>query len=104
MQRRKFHGEYAEPIEEVSANFTCVDHLNEIAMRGADHAHISVNCGSTAETLEPCFLDNAQKLWLQLERKVADFVQEQGAPSSTFKTSNSACDHPGEAAPAVDEN
>jgi len=51
-QRWKFNGEYAQPIKEVSAEFTIVDHLNEISMRGTDHAHIGLNRYSTAQALE----------------------------------------------------
>src|SRR5580700_802115 len=36
-QWRQFDGENAEPIEEVGAKFTIVDHLKEIPMCGADH-------------------------------------------------------------------
>ena len=31
--------EYAEPIKEIGAKFTFVDHLKEIPMRGANHTH-----------------------------------------------------------------
>src|SRR5208282_3870051 len=36
-----------------------------------------------------------KNLWLQLERKVADLVQEQGAPVSPLESSNTARDRPG---------
>jgi hypothetical protein len=63
-QWRQFNGENAEPIEEVGAKFTIVDHLKEIPMCGADHAHIGVNRGGTAETFELSFLDDAKNFWL----------------------------------------
>ena len=47
-QGRQFNRENAEPIEEVGAEFTVLDHLNKITMCGADHAHIGVNRGSAA--------------------------------------------------------
>src|ERR1700689_366204 len=94
-QGRQFNGENAEPIEEVGAKFEIVDHLSEITMCGADHAHIGMNRGSTAETLELSFLEDAKNFWLQLQRKVADLVQEQGASVSPLESSNTARDRPG---------
>jgi len=43
-----------------------VDHFTDIPVGGADHAHVSLNCGGAAETLELSFLNDAKKLWLQL--------------------------------------
>jgi hypothetical protein len=102
-QRRQFNGEHAEPIKEVGAEFTFVDHLSEIPMCGADHAHIGVNRGGAAETLELSFLHDAKNLGLQLQRKVADLVQEQGAPVSPLEPSNTARDRPGVGATLVTE-
>ena len=45
-------------------------------MRRADQTHVGVDRSRTAETLELSFLDDAQKLWLQLQWKVAYLVQE----------------------------
>src|ERR1700691_592312 len=102
-QWRQFNGENAEPIEEVGAKFTIVDHLKEIPMCGADHAHIGMNRGSTAETFELSFLDDAKNFWLQLERKVADLVQKQCPPVSPLKPSNTARDRAGEGATLMSE-
>src|ERR1700682_3496367 len=102
-QRWKFNWEHAKPIEEVGAEFTFVDHLSEIPVCGADHAHIGVNRGSTAQTLELSFLHDAKKLWLQLQRKVADLVQKQGTPVGPLKPSNTACDRPGVGATLMTE-
>src|SRR5438270_13920725 len=72
-------------------------------MRGADHAHVGVNRRPTAETLELSFLQDAQQLGLQLERKVTDLVQKQGPPVRPLEPSNTACDRPGVGAPLVTE-
>src|ERR1700678_2537610 len=102
-QWRQFNGKNAEPVEEVGAKFTIVDHLSEITMCGADHAHISVNRGGTAETFELSFLDDTKKFWLQLKRKVADLVQKQSAVVSPLKPSNTARDRAGEGATLMSE-
>src|SRR6266852_6395264 len=72
-------------------------------MCGADHARIGVNCGSSAQTLELSFLHDAQKLWLQLQRKVADLVQKQGTPVSPLEPSDTSCDRSGVGATLVTE-
>jgi len=72
-------------------------------MCGADHAHIGVNRGGTAETFELSFLDDAKNFGLQLERKVADLVQKQSAVVSPLKPSNTARDRAGEGATLMSE-
>src|SRR5216684_7761275 len=91
-QSRQFNGKHTEPIEEVGAELAFFDHLNEIPMCGADHAHIAANCGGAAQTLELSFLYDAKELWLQLKRKVADLVQKQGTSVSPLEPSDSARD------------
>src|ERR1700733_286887 len=59
-------------------------------MCGADHAHIAVNRSRTAQSLELSFLHDAQNFWLQLQWKVADLVQEQGAAIRPLEPSNTA--------------
>jgi hypothetical protein len=63
-QRREFNGKYTEPIEEVSAEFTLVDHLNEIAMCSADHSDVGMKRGGATQTLELSFLDDAKDFGL----------------------------------------
>ena len=53
-----------EAIKEVGAEFPLLDHLSEIAMRGADHAHIGVYRGSAAQALELSFLHDPKNLGL----------------------------------------
>src|SRR5258706_460207 len=72
-------------------------------MCGADHAHIGVNRGSTAQTLEPSFLQDTKNFGLQLERKVANLVQEQGTSVSPLEPSNTARDRPRVCAALVTE-
>src|SRR4029077_3203553 len=64
-------------------------------MCGADQAHIGVNRGSAAQTLKLSFLHDAKKLGLQLQREVADLVQEQRTSVSSPEPPNTAGDRPG---------
>src|ERR1700692_3498587 len=80
-----------------------VDHLREISMCSADHAHIGVNRGSAPEALELSFLHDAKKLWLQLQRKVADLVQKQRPAVGPLEPSDTARDRSGVSATLVTE-
>jgi len=42
-QRGQFNREYAQTIEEIRAELPFLDHLSQIPMGGADHAHVGVN-------------------------------------------------------------
>src|ERR1700758_958223 len=61
-------------------------------MCGADHAHIAANRVRTAQTLELLLLHDAKQLRLQLQGKVADFVQEQSTSVRPLEPSNTARD------------
>ena len=80
-----------------------VNHLHKIPMCGADHTHIGKKRCSAAQTLELFFLDDTEKLWLQLKWKIPDLVQEQGTPTSPFKPSNVARNRASIGAPLVTE-
>src|ERR1700758_2417059 len=100
-QRGQVDGKYAETIEKVGTKLVLVDHLDQISMRGTDHSHISANCGGAAHPFELAFLHDAKKFRLQFQRKVADFVQEQGTAIGPLKPPNIACYGAGKSATLV---
>ena len=48
-------------------------------MRGGDDAHVDGDLLLSADRLDASLLERAQQLRLQLERELADLVEEQGA-------------------------
>ena len=48
-------------------------------MGGGEDAHVDLDRAVAAHRLEAAFLQHAQQLGLQLERQLADLVEEQGA-------------------------
>jgi len=50
-----------------------------------EHSHVDPPGAGRADTLEIPRFQNAQKLGLQVERNVGDFVQEQGAAIGEFE-------------------
>src|SRR5713101_6692718 len=72
-------------------------------MRSTDDAHIGLNRYSTAQALELSLLHDAKKLWLQLERKIADLIQKQRATVSPLEPPNTARHRSGVGAALVTE-
>src|SRR6185436_19681400 len=54
-----------ESIVQIRAEFSLVDRILEIAVGGGNHAHIDVDIGRAADTLERLFLEKAQQFRLQ---------------------------------------
>ena len=70
---------------------------------GGDDAHIHFLGRIAAQALELLLLQNAQQLGLELQRDVADFVEEQRALVRQFEAPNLARDGAGERASFVAE-
>src|SRR5690606_20979312 len=68
-----------EAIEKIFAESTFGDFVAEVAMSRRDHANVDgSDLGGLAETGELAALEHPQQLDLELERQLADFVEEQG--------------------------
>src|SRR5262249_53849892 len=87
-----------QTVVQVAAERSFFDHLFQISVRGCDNAHINLLRTRAAEALEFMLLQNAQKLRLQIEWDVSDFVKEQSALISQFKAAGFAHDGAGEGA------
>ncbi len=79
-QRRRHHREDVEPVEEIRAEPTGPHRLGEVAVRGGDDAHVEFDRARAAHALDFSLLEDAQQLDLQVQRQVADLVEEDGAP------------------------
>ena len=78
-QRRERDREHVEPIVQVAAEAALAHFLGQIAVGRGDDAHVDVHRARAAQPLELSFLQHAQQLGLQLERQLADFVEEERA-------------------------
>src|SRR6201993_1829309 len=72
-------------------------------MGSGNQTHVDVMGASASQALELLFLQNAQKLRLQAERQVTDFVQEESAVISHFESANFLCHGPGKGTLLVPE-
>ena len=76
-QRRQGDGEDVEPVVEILAKRAIADLALEIAVRRRDHPDVDLHRVGPAHALELALLQHAQELDLDLERHVADLVEEQ---------------------------
>ena len=78
-QRRIEDREHVEAIVEIAAELLVGDHLREIAVGRRHEPDVDADGAVAAQPLELLLLQHAQEFRLQLERNVADFVEEQRA-------------------------
>ena len=66
-------------MKEIFAEALVRDLVAQIAMRRRDDAHVDLAIAGGAERLDLLAIDRAQQARLQLERQLADLVDEQRA-------------------------
>ena len=77
LQRREVDVEDVQAEVEVLAEAAALDLVLELAVRGADHAHVDRDLALAAQTAEPLLFEHAEELRLQLDGNLADFVEEE---------------------------
>ena len=85
-----------QPVVEVLAERALRDHLREIAMARCDHASVERERLAIADAFERALLQDAQELRLQLERNLADLVEEQRALAGELESAGAIADRAGE--------
>ncbi len=79
-KRRQRDREDVQAVVQVRAKLAAPHHLEEILVGRRDHSHVHrQRPAAAAEPLDLLLLQRSQQLRLELERQVADLVQEQGA-------------------------
>ena len=76
-QRWHRHREHAQPVVEVGAEAAGAHLLLEVAISGRHHPRLALARRRLADALELAVLQHAQQLRLQLQRQLADLVEEQ---------------------------
>src|SRR5438876_2269562 len=79
------------------------DHLFEVPVRGCDYSDVDALRTRATEPLELPLLEHPQQLRLQLERDVADLVEEERSAVGQLETADPLRDGPGESAALVAE-
>ena len=78
-ERRHRDRKDVEPVEQVAAEPALPGFLEQIAIGRGDDADVDVDRPRTAEALDLAVLQHAQELRLELERQLADLVEEERA-------------------------
>ena len=71
--------EDVQPVEQVRPELLLLDELAEIAVGRRDQPRVAAQRARAAQPLELALLQHAQQLRLQLQRDLADLVEEHGA-------------------------
>ena len=79
------------------------DFLHQVAVAGGDHAGVDAHRLGVADAFEFPFLQDAQQLDLELQRRGVDLVEKDGAAVRGLEPSGAVVDCPGEGAAHVPE-
>ena len=103
VQGRQFQADHVQPVEQVLAEGVFLDRLLEVAVGGRNDAHVHRHRLGTAHRPDLPVLEHAQQLDLDVQRHVADLVEEQGAVVGRLEQAGIALDRAGERALDVAE-
>ena len=102
-QRRQRNLERVDAEHQVFAEIAFGDHLLQIAMRGADHAHVDDERIVVADAADFAAFQHPQQLGLHRLGQFADLVQKQRAAVGHFEQADAVLVGAGEAALAMAE-
>src|SRR5262249_47406338 len=102
-QRRHGHDRCGEAEIEVLAELACGDLRAQIAIRRGDDAYVDAALLRTADAADAPALERAEEARLQIERELADFVEEERAAIGALEGPCVRRDRAGECAALVPE-
>jgi hypothetical protein len=79
-QSRKPNGKDVQAIKQVLTEASVGNFVLQAAVGRGDDTHVHLLCSRPSQRFELTFLQHAKQLGLQIERELANLVQEQGAP------------------------
>ena len=95
-QGRDLDGKNIQAIVEIAAKLLVQNHSFQVAMSRGHDAYVDSLRPRASQALKFPLLQDTEKLWLQLERDIADFIQEQLALMCYLKSAELLCDRTGE--------
>ena len=96
-QRRQVNFERVDAVHQVFAEIAGFDHFVQVAMRGADDAHIDGERLVFADAANLAAFQHAQQLGLHRLGQLADFVEEHRAAVGDFEQTDAVLVGTGEA-------
>ena len=102
-KRRDRHVNDVEPVIEILPEPAGGHFVGEPSIGGGDDPHVHGLRDPAAEALELAGLEHAQQLYLRVERKIADLVEEEGRAVGILEPADMAIERAGEGALFVPE-
>jgi hypothetical protein len=102
-QRRQADDEHREPVVEVGAEAVRVDLGVEVTVARGDDPDVDGTALGAADALDLAAIDGAEELGLEVERELADLVEEQGAARRRLERADAGRAGAGEGAGLVAE-
>src|SRR5207249_599482 len=75
-ESRKHDADHVQPVEKILAELSRLHVFSEASVRGGNHAHVRPANFGLAEALIFTFLQQAEQFRLNLQRHLADFIEE----------------------------
>src|ERR1700722_12419465 len=95
--------EDVKAVEQIGTKFSVLYHCAQIAVGGCDQTRVSSQGSRASQTLEFSLLQNPQQLGLQLQRDLANFVEENRPLIGQFETADALRDGSGKSSFFVPE-
>ena len=102
-QGRRHDWKDIKAVIEIAAELLIRDHPGQIPVGRRYQTDVDTNGAVAPQPLELLLLQDAQQLGLQLERNVADLIEEQGALVRQFEPADLLCDGARESPPFMAE-
>src|SRR5580692_490432 len=102
-QGRNVDRKHIQAIVEIAAKLLLQYHSFQVTMCCGHNAHVNFLRPRASQAFEFTLLQGAKELWLQLERDIADFIQEQRALMGYLKPADLLRDGAGERSPFMAE-
>src|SRR5215470_9556822 len=95
-ERGKVDRKDVQPVVEVRAELPILDQLLERTVRRGDDPDVAPDRLCASHPLERVLLEDAKELRLELQRQIADLVEEQRTPVRELEAADPSCDGTGE--------
>src|SRR5260370_19159287 len=102
-ERRQRNRENIQPIVEVFAEFTVLDHLPQVSIGGGHDANVHLSGACTADCFELALLEHSEDLRLKFQRHISDFVEKQSATIRQREAPNVRIEGARESSPFIPE-
>ena len=87
-ERRQFEGNHGKPVIQIFPKGSILDHGLKIAVRGCNDPDIDLARFGCANLFDFALLNEAEHFNLELERHLADFIEEQCSVMREFDSSS----------------